>query len=205
VDLSGLTIVGAGGHGRVVADIASTMGYSDIRFVDDRWPGLSRNLIWPVVGKSLVGFEKDHDVFVAVGDCGRRNQIVEDLVHTGWKLPVLKHDSAQISQHSHIGLGTVIMPQVCINVGSKLGLGVIANTSCSIDHDCILGNGVHVSPGAILAGGVKVGANSWIGAGAVVKEGIVIGDNCVIAAGAVVLANVAGGTRVAGVPARLLR
>jgi sugar O-acyltransferase (sialic acid O-acetyltransferase NeuD family) len=205
MELRQLTIIGAGGHGRVVADIADGLGYGHIRFVDERWPKLQSNMIWPVVSDDIGTLEPQCEVFVAVGDCSKRSEIVKSLLDDGRTLPTLKHGSAQVSQHSSVGVGSVIMPLVCVNACSKLGTGVIANTACSIDHDCVLENGVHVSPGAILAGGVKVGANSWIGAGAVIREGVIIGRNCIVAAGAVVISDVPDGTCVAGVPARVLK
>ena len=45
-----LAIYGAGGHGRVVADTASVLGWQEIIFYDEAWPQHQNNSIWPVVG-----------------------------------------------------------------------------------------------------------------------------------------------------------
>ena len=49
--MKGLLIIGAGGHGKVIADIASTLGkWDQIAFVDDKYPDLKQVLDWPVIG-----------------------------------------------------------------------------------------------------------------------------------------------------------
>jgi sugar O-acyltransferase (sialic acid O-acetyltransferase NeuD family) len=197
-----LIVMGAGGHGRVVADIATDLGYRKISFVDAQWPKLTKNLVWPVVGSEFTMANSSCDVFIALGNCADRLAMVRSLIVNAQRLATLKHPSAQVSAHATIGCGTVVMPLAAVNAGAKLGNGVIANTSCSIDHDCNVSDGVHISPGAVLAGGVSVGEQSWIGAGSVIKENVRIGRDCIVAAGSVVISDVEDGSRVAGVPAR---
>ena len=46
-----LLIIGAGGHGKVVADTAEENGcWDDIAFLDDRFPAIQKINQWPVVG-----------------------------------------------------------------------------------------------------------------------------------------------------------
>ncbi|NIQ11431.1 acetyltransferase, partial [candidate division KSB1 bacterium] len=47
-----LAILGASGHGKVVADIAECCGWSEFFFFDDAWPKLQRNGRWSVQGNS---------------------------------------------------------------------------------------------------------------------------------------------------------
>ena len=66
-----LIIMGAGGHGMVVADIARAMDFKEICFLDDRWPELSHVLKWPVAGKlkDLTRvLQRTDQVFAAIGD-----------------------------------------------------------------------------------------------------------------------------------------
>ena len=196
-----LWIIGAGGHGRVVADIAEALGHTDIRFLDERWPALQRNLAWPVAGSGIADLPPKSRVFVALGDCRKRLLILKQLHEAGFDAVRLVHPTAHVSRHAQLGAGSVVMPMAAVNAGAGLGTGVIVNTGATVDHDCHIGDGVHISPGAHLAGGVSVGNESWIGIGAVVREGIRIGANVMVGAGAAVVSHVPDGACVLGVPA----
>ena len=180
-----LTIIGASGHGRVVADIAVLNGYKDIVFLDDD-ESIKECAGFPVVGKSTdVSYG---EVFVAIGDSEIRMRLSE--MHKDRKQPVLIHPDAVVANGVEIGSGTVIMAGAVINSGSRLGSGVIVNTCSSIDHDCFVGDYVHVSVGAHLCGTVSVGRMTWIGAGAIVINNLIICDYCVVGAGAVVIKSI---------------
>jgi sugar O-acyltransferase (sialic acid O-acetyltransferase NeuD family) len=199
-----LFLLGAGGHGRVVADIAEALGWRDIAFLDDRWPELAGNLAWPVVGtcRDLASrLESGDAVLVAIGDNRRRLEVHRALARQGIAVPALVHPSAVVSRHSSIGIGTVIMPGAVVNAGAAIGEASIVNTGASVDHDCRLGDGVHVSPGARLAGGVSVGEGSWIGIGAVVRERLRIGRDATIGAGAAAVTDIGDREVATGVPA----
>ncbi len=201
--MSGLLVLGAGGHGRVIADAASH-SYQTIAFLDDS-PDSCECGRWPVLGpiKDLSSYRNDFtQVTVAVGDNARRLLLIERLIGDGVRIVSIVHPSATVSPNASIGSGSVILAQSAVNIGSRLGLGCIVNTGATIDHDCELGDGVHVSPGAHLAGNVSVGARAWIGIGAAVREGVKIGADVVVGAGAAVIDNVAVCTTVVGVPAK---
>lgn len=200
-----LIILGAGGHGRVVADIAEQQGFSDIAFVDDTATLGQSNLHWKVIGRSIIGLPGKFSAFVAIGNNSVRMEKLAALAVAQIEVPILVHTSAVVSKYAAIGAGTVVMPNVVINAGARLGQGVIANSGCTIDHDCFIGDGAHISPGANLAGGVSVGDRSWIGIGACVREGLNVGKDVTIGAGAVVISNVMNNTTVFGVPAQVKR
>lgn len=189
-----LTIIGASGHGRVVADIALLNGYEEIQFLDDD-EGIIECAGWPVVGKS--NSIVNGDVFVAIG-----NACVRERLSFNRKLITLIHPKAVISRGVVIGEGTVVMAGVVINSGTLIGKGCIINTSSSIDHDCIIGDFCHVSVGAHLCGTVFVGNESWIGAGSTICNNIRICDSCLIGAGAVVIRDINDSGTYVGIPAR---
>lgn len=204
--MSSLAIVGASGHGRVVADLAETLGYVCV-FFDDAWPGLLTNARWPVLGKisDLLNALSDYpNVFVAIGDNKIRFQKNQMLIEAGVNLVSLIHPKATISSYTSIGSGCVVMAGVVVNCDAVIGSGSILNTSCSIDHDCFIAEGVHVSPGAHLAGGVVVESCAWIGLGAVIHQQAVIGSGAIVGMGAVVTKDVPPYTVVVGNPARPL-
>jgi sugar O-acyltransferase (sialic acid O-acetyltransferase NeuD family) len=202
-----LAILGASGHGKVVADTAECCGWQGIEFFDDAWPKISSIGSWPVVGTTgdLLNHVQEFDgVLVAIGNNNVRRSKIDELKAVGAQLPVLVHPSAVISRYAKIGPGTVVFASAVVNAYASVGDGTILNTGCSVDHDCVLGACVHVSPGARLAGAVSVGDGSWIGIGACVRQVLSIGSNVMVGAGAAVVCNISDNMTVAGVPARAI-
>jgi len=200
-----ILVLGAGGHGKVVADCAMRCGLLVAGFVDDTArPGL-HVLGIPVIGAmaELPRFRAAAGgVMVAIGDGAKRVDLIDLSREIGFRTPTIIDPSATVSRFATVDDGTVVLAQAAVNAGAQLGLGVIVNTGATVDHDCIVGDGTHVSPGAHLAGSVRIGRFSWIGIGSSVKQGTAIGSNAVIGAGAAVVADVGDGATVVGVPAR---
>lgn len=192
-----LTIIGASGHGKVVADIAKLNGYEDIVFLDDD-ERIKECAGWPVIGKSVDA--PSGEVFIAVGDSKTRKRLME--TYSERVIPTLIHPRATIAEDVEIGKGTAIMAGAVLNPGAKIGHGVIINTSSSVDHDCVIGDFCHISVGAHLSGTVEIGNSVWLGAGAIVSNNITICDQCIIGAGTVVIENIDKPGTYVGVPAR---
>lgn len=207
--MSGLLILGAGGHGKVVADTAYERGnWGEIAFLDDRYPALQSLLSWPVVGKisDAENFLQIYtDMAIAIGDNFLRIELVERFMSKGFCLPTIIHPTAFLSKSVIIGNGSVIFAQAAINAGSQLGVGCIVNTAATIDHDCILGEGVHISPGANLAGNVRVGNLSWLGMGSSVIQQIRIGNRVVVGAGTVITKDIPDDVTVVGIPGKVVK
>ncbi|CAI3797057.1 UDP-N-acetylbacillosamine N-acetyltransferase [Pseudomonas sp. MM221] len=202
-----LAILGASGHGKVVADTAEACGWTEIVFFDDAWPSRTSNGVWAVVGTGEDFFEKAHQfdgVLVGIGNNAIRQSKLATLALKGAPLATLIHPDAYVSRHATVGAGTVVFAGAVLNIGASVGIGGILNTGCSVDHDCALGDAVHISPGARLAGSVAVGQCSWVGIGACVKQMINIAADVVVGAGAAVVSDVGEGMTVVGVPARNL-
>lgn len=203
-----LAILGASGHGKVVADTAECCGWQAVEFFDDAWPQCRSNGAWPVVGDTAALIEQLElfDGFVvAIGNnCIRHAKLLE-LLAAGARPVSLIHPSATLSRHVRLGAGSVVFAGAVVNADVQVGMGAIINSGCSVDHDCLLGDAVHVSPGARLAGGVRVGSLTWVGIGASVRQLTSIGIAAVIGAGAAVIEDVPDGVTVVGVPARIMR
>jgi len=201
-----LLIVGAGGHGLVVADSALEQGlWSDIAFLDDEVKGELLISSCKVVGVAADASSLLHqyqDLFVAIGDNKRRLQLINEYISNGFNVPIIIHPSSTVSTFAEIGMGSFVAANSVVGVGAKLGKGCIVNTGASVDHENILSDGVHVSPGAHLGGRVKVGNCSWIGIGASVRELVSIGNAVIVGAGAAVVRNVEDKQQILGVPAR---
>ncbi|MBO5736807.1 MAG: acetyltransferase [Clostridia bacterium] len=201
-----LIIMGAGGHGRVIADIAQKSGeYQSIAFLDDGEAKISMGL--PVIGRlsDVDKYIKTADIFVAIGNSKLREEFTEKLLAMGANIPTLIHPSAVIGFCVEIGAGTAIMAGVVLNPCAKIGKGVIVNTCSSIDHDCIVGDYCHIAVGVRIAGTVHLEERVWLGAGATVKNNVDICADCIIGAGAVVIDHIHVKGTYVGVPAKLLK
>lgn len=200
-----LAILGAGGHGKVIADAALLSGWGDVVFFDDRWPNIKQNGVWSVEGNSLE-LRKNSAEFdglsVAIGDNQTRIKRINELLAAGLSVVNIIHPAAIVSPYSTIGQGSVVFAGAIINPYTTIGIGCIINTAATIDHDCHLGDGVHLCPGVHLAGDVSVGAYSMLGIGSSVKNQVQIGSNVLIGAGAAVINHIESNITAVGVPAR---
>ena len=137
-----LLIIGASGHGKVVADIALKMNkWNAIEFLDDDDKiKMQRDL--KIIGKSKDAYKylDSYDLFVAIGNNDIRRGIQERLESAGASLPVLIHPSSIIGNEVQIGVGTVVMAGTVINCCTKIGEGCIINTGSTIDHDNDINN-----------------------------------------------------------------
>lgn len=203
-----LVIIGAGGHGRVLAECAQAAQLEILGFIDDNAALTGTiQLHLPILGTTSALDKKRilaDGVLLGIGNCQLRLRLLHIFGAAHFCLPTLFHPRAWVSPSAICGAGTVVMANATVQTGSRLGAGVIINTNASVDHDCVVGDGVHICPGAHLAGNVTVGDGTLIGIGASVIPGIRIGKECVVAAGAVVIRDVPDSQRVAGVPARPL-
>lgn len=199
-----LLILGAGGNGRVISDMAEQSGmWSMIAFLDDAVD--AHEYPWGVVG-SCADFAEHASMFthviVGFGDNALRSKWLERIAQTRLEMPTIIAKSAEVSTHATLGAGTVVMPQAVVNIGARVGTACIINTGASVDHDCQLGSCVHIAPGAHVGGHVKIGDRSWIGIGSSVRNGIKIGADVMVGAGGAVVSDLADGCTAVGVPAQ---
>lgn len=203
-----LSIVGASGHGKVVAEIAQALGYAEIHFYDDRAWELEARFPYPVKGTVAQLFEQTDwrgSVFVAIGKNAIRKQLYTKLARAGFRFATLIHPAAIISVSASIGKGTVAMPGVIVNASTVIGVGCILNTGCTVDHDCTLGDFVHISPGTHLAGNVIVGGESWLGIGSSVIQGVSIAERTQTGANTAVVSDIETGGLYVGSPAKRIK
>ncbi|WP_299667899.1 acetyltransferase [uncultured Ruegeria sp.] len=203
-----LVILGAGGHGRVVADIAEQLGWGEIVFLDPNWESLQCSGIWPVIESDRAEVllnQPDYSEFVVgVGDNSQRAFLQNRLEDLGLPVATLVHPNAVVSRHANIAQGSVISAGAVVNVGSKIERGCIVNTNACVDHDCTIGPFCHVAPGAQLAADVTLRERVFVGLGASVRNGTTILSDAVVGAGAAVVTTVEQKQVVVGTPARPL-
>ncbi|WP_419881724.1 acetyltransferase [Peribacillus sp. B-H-3] len=199
-----LLIIGASGHGKVVADIALKMNiWQCVAFLDDE-ENIKSSMGIEVIGSSDKVFEhiEEYQIFVGIGNNASRQRIHKMLETVGASIPVLIHPNAVVGEQVEIGIGTTVMAGAIINCCTKIGKGCIINTGSTIDHDNCIEDFVHISPGAHLAGTVKVGQGSWLGIGSVISNNIKITNGCKVGAGSVVVKDITEPGVYVGVPVR---
>ncbi|PRD09353.1 acetyltransferase [Bacillus sp. MYb56] len=199
-----LLIIGAGGHGKVIADIALKMNkWKYIAFLDDN-DGVKTSMGIEIIDKStrVSEYIKDYDVFVGIGNNVIREKLQGQLEAFGASIPILVYPNAIVGEQVQLGTGSVVMAGVVINCCTNIGKGCIINTASTIDHDNIIEDYVHISPGAHLAGTVKIGRGTWLGIGSIISNNISITNQCKIGAGAVIVKNIIKTGTYIGVPAR---
>lgn len=198
-----LAVLGAGGHGRVVADSAAALGWIG-SFFDDSLTGQIDG--WKVEGDTaslLTSADRFDGVIVAIGNNRSRLAWMVRLTAAGARLATIVDPSCRVSRWAVVGKGSFLAPGSIVSTGAILGAGCIINTAASVDHDCRLADGVHLSPGVHLSGAVEIGEASWLGTGTSVRESITIGCDAVIGIGSAVVKNIADEQTVVGVPGRI--
>lgn len=194
-----LTIIGAGGHGKVVIDALMDMGIENITIADSDVSLAGSYLL----EKPICLLEEDivaSSFHVAVGLNDIRSKLYENYKH--YKYETIVSSYAKVSRHASILDGVFVAAGAVIGPSSVLGRGVIVNHGAIVDHDCCVEEFCHIAPNATLLGGVSIGKRVLVGSGSVVLPGVVIEDDVIIGAGSVVTKNVKQGMTVAGNPAR---
>lgn len=202
---NGNLIIGAGGHGKVVADALVSAGMPLIGFVDDDPDIIGQQILqFPVLGKIDQWPEFNVEgIVIAIGNNHIRRIIQEKMESQGrpnWITVI--HPRATVSKTARLGIGTVVMAGAIVNPDVVIGQHAIINTGATVDHDCVIGDHVHIAPGVHLAGGVQIGNNALIGIGSVIIPGVKVGNDTTVGAGTVIIKDVPSKVTAKGVPAR---
>lgn len=206
-----ILVYGAGGHGKVIADIVLSGNQHElVGFIDDG-KGLrgTRVLGVPVVGDGewLHEHGRINDICIAlgVGDNRKRRELAQKCTTWNLEIVTLVHPQSTVSSSAILGNGTVVMGGAVVNPQAKIGLGVIVNTGAIVEHDVEIGDYAHISPNASLGGASWAGPLVHMGIGSVLLPGVRVGAGSIIGAGAVVLKDLPADVVAVGVPAKILR
>lgn len=163
-----LIILGAGGYGKTIDDVASQLGkYEDIKFLDDNVAG--ENILGKTESfKNLIN--DDTEFYPAFGDNEHRYNWILKLDEAGAKIATIIHPSAYVSPKAVIEKGSAVLPNASINYGAVITYGCIVNIGAIVDHNVLLGNGAHVCPGAVVKGENLIPAFMKIESGTVINR-----------------------------------
>ena len=208
--MKNLIIIGAGGMGRVMYDMArESHGYGDnfeIKgFIDDNINALDNFENYP----SLVGTIKDYeiqpdDIFIcSIGGAFRR-ECMERIINKGGEFISLIHKTARIGTNVKLGKAIMVGAFTIIAADAVVGDYNFIQSYTIIGHDVVIGDWNRIDSHVMFIGGVKVGNNNMIHTSAVLNHGVEVEDNAHIGACSFVTRKVESGTTVFGNPARRL-
>ncbi len=200
-------IIGAGGHGRVIAAALDACGIRPAGFIeaDKAKFGTIIDGIPVLAEEEVIGEGKPLSLVNGVGSTSSvavRHEVFERFAAHGHRFMTVVHPSATVAKTAAIGEGTLVMAGAIVQPGARIGVNVIINTGAIVDHDCHIGDHCHIAPGSVLSGGVRVGTRSHVGTGATIIEGIQIGSGVLVGAGSMIIRDIGDNKRVAGVPAK---
>ena len=198
-----LSIIGAGGHAKVVVDSLDCSAQDFQINVFEEESEAQGMLLGRYSIKSLGDWDDISEYFhVAIGLNNARARIGKNAIQHNKKPFTILHNLATISKNASLQEGVFVAANSIIAPGVVIETGCVINHAAVVDHDCTIGEYSHIAPSATLGGGVNIGQQCLIGAGAVVLPGISIGDFSVIGAGSVVTKDIPKNGKFAGNPAR---
>lgn len=164
-----LLILGAGGHGQAVAELAQLMGkFEEIAFLDDN---LSAH---PDVIGALHDYYKWQTIydcaFAAFGNPELRKKWQEKAIEAGYRLPILMHPTANVSRSAVFGAGTVIMAKAVVQPHVRCGEGCILSACTIVDHDAKVGDYCHINAGAIVSALTEVPSETKVDYGTIWRK-----------------------------------
>lgn len=202
-----IILIGDSGHSKVIEDCIYSNGDEVIAKLDDKY---SERFVEDSLVKGPISilpdlFSHEVKIVIAIGHNSTRKRIVDLLNIPNEIYAMIIHKSAIIGSNVEIGFGTVVMPGVVVNAGSRIGEHVIINSNSTIEHDCIVEDFVHISPNVTLTGDVTVEQGTQVGAGSTVIPGKSIGSWSMIGAGSVVIHDIPSSITAVGVPAKVIK
>ncbi|NLX02295.1 MAG: acetyltransferase [Syntrophomonadaceae bacterium] len=201
-----IVIIGAGGHGKVIASTAQEAGLVVEAFYDDD-PKKHGNTILgvPVIGGlELLKARREVKAVIALGDNQARKEVARRYEDFCQWITVI-HPRSYVHSTVKLGKGTVVFAGVSVQPDAIIGEHCIINTGVTIDHDCIINDFVHLGPGVHLAGNITIAEGTLLGVGTSVIPGVKVGKWSIIGVGAALVNDIPDHVVAAGVPARVIK
>jgi sugar O-acyltransferase (sialic acid O-acetyltransferase NeuD family) len=200
---TGVAVIGAGGHAKVVASTLIAAGHQVIGFYDDdpqTWESHIFDI--PVIGPiSKLTSQNISHAIIGIGSNEVRKQLAEKL-DMDWITVI--HPFAWVHPEAVIGPGTVVCAGAIVQPYAQIGAHVILNTKASVDHDCRVGDYVHMAV-SHLAGGASADEGAFLALGSTVLPGIRVGAWAILGAGALATQDVPPHSVVVGPPSRVTK
>lgn len=188
-----LILIGGGGHCKSCIDVIEQENKFNIVGILDTAKKVGNEILgYKIIGtdsdiKKLV--DKNYFFLITVGQIDSakiRINILKQLKKYNAKIATIISPRAQVSKHSKIGEGSIIMHDAFVNAGVVIGDNCIINTKSLLEHDVKIGNNCHISIASVLAGEVEIGDNSFVGANSTIVQCVKISNGSFIKAGSLI-------------------
>ena len=158
--MQNLIIIGAGGLGREVYDLAIDTGAYTVRGFVDANPAVAPGVA-PVLGSPDDYEMQPGDVFIcAIGNPAVRRKCVEQLQQRGAHFTTLIHPTAIVSPTAHVGQGCIIKPYVTIGSMARIGEHTVVQPHTTLEHDVCVGSFCLVGAGSVMQGATTAADSS---------------------------------------------
>ncbi len=205
-----LIIIGAGGMGRTMYDMArESIGYGttyDIRgFIDDNTTALDNFDNYPPLIAPIHGYQpKEDELFICSIGGTSRQKCMEEILNRGGKFLTMIHHTARIGTNVEIGEGTIVGAFTTIGADAKVGKYNLIQSYTVVGHDSIIGNWNRIDTHVTLVGGTIVQDGTDIHTSAMISHNVTVESHSRVAACSFVIRRVKEGTTVMGNPAKRL-
>ncbi len=204
-----LVIIGAGNVGGFLAlnQNLFTEQFNIIGFLDDDAAKLGKEFYGlKVLGNTehLFTLDKKTAVAIGIGFPKAKEKVFEKIKDNGNDFPSFISSRAWVSNNVTIGKGVILYPGVSINYQTVVNDFVVMNMNCAVGHDCNIGRFSALAPGVNLGGFTKIEEAVDMGIGSATKQNIVVGERAVIGGQTMLIKNVEPGTKVVGVPGKMI-
>ncbi len=209
--MKNLIIVGAGGMGRTMYDMArESVGYGTefvIKgFIDDNINALDHFSGYPPVIGNICDYQpKDSDVFICSIGGEFRKTCISSILERGGEFIPLIHNTARIGTNVRLGKGNMIGAFTTVAADAQIGDYNFIQSYSIIGHDVVIGDWNRIDSHVMCIGGIKIGDHNMIHTSAVINHNVVVGNDTKIAACCLVTSNVEDNWTVFGNPMRRLK
>lgn len=205
-----LIIIGAGGMGRTLYDMArESVGFGteyEIKgFIDDNIAALDGFENYPPMLGTISDYQPASDeVFVCSIGGGSRRKCMEEIIARGGSFLTMIHKTARIGTNVEIGEGTIVGAFTSIGADAKVGRYNLIQSYTVVGHDSRIGDWNRIDTHVTLVGGTIVEDEADIHTSAMINHKVVVESNSRVAACSFVIRRVKSGTTVMGNPAKKL-
>lgn len=209
--MKNLIIIGAGGMGRAIYNIAiGCNGYGfefTVKgFIDDDIHQLDGFEGYPPMLDTIDNYRiEPEDVFCcSIGDVPTKVRCCEKILAKGGKFITLVHSLARVCNNVKLGEGCIVAPFCLVDCDTTVGKMSLLQSDAVIGHDCVIGEYARIDTHVTCVGGVKIGDRVTIHTSAVLNHKVIVEDDAIVGACSFVIRKVKAGTTVVGNPAKKL-